>query len=104
MNEDQISVDLPLSAKMHVDVAYKNVVIAVRAFNANAETHESLAQSLGVIREQLEAFGALLAKLQPAAKADDAIVEEGKPVLRGADGKPGKAGERGEDGESVVLQ
>ena len=49
----------PAQATMDIDTAYKNVNLAVRAFVANLETHEFLAQSMGVIRDQLIAYGAL---------------------------------------------
>lgn len=61
------AIALPLSAQMSVDVAFQNVVNVVRAFNGNAEVHERLAQSIGVIREQLLAFAQLVAAQTPAA-------------------------------------
>jgi len=56
---NEYKIDLPLTEQMSADVAYKNVTVAVRAVTANAETHENLAKSLGVIREQLVAFATL---------------------------------------------
>ena len=73
-NENMQTVELPLTAQMSVDVAFQNVVNVVRAFSGNAEVHERLAQSLGVIREQLMAFAQLVAK--PAAQLAAPLVEE----------------------------
>ena len=49
----------PVQNTMDIDTAFKNVNLAVRAFVANLETHEFLAQSMAVIRDQLIAYGAL---------------------------------------------
>jgi hypothetical protein len=74
----------PAQNVMDIDTAFKNVGLAVRAFVANLETHEFLAQSMATIREQLIAYGALrteaaelrtqLEALQ-AAKAEAATAE-----------------------------
>jgi len=50
----------PAQNVMDIDTAFKNVGLAVRAFVANLETHEFLAQSMATIREQLIAYGVVL--------------------------------------------
>lgn len=43
----------PARPAMSLDVAFANVTAVVRAFNANADQHEILAQSLATIRDGL---------------------------------------------------
>lgn len=58
----EYKVELPFTSQMSVDVAYRNITIAARALSANAETHENLVQSLGVVREQMIALASLQAE------------------------------------------
>ena len=77
---------------MDINTAFKNVNIAVRAFVTTAEGHEFLAQSMNLIRDQLVAYGELL-----AAAATTAV------VVGGAGGSTSGAGDAVTDGESVSV-
>jgi len=77
----------PAQATMDIDTAYKNVNLAVRAFVANLETHEFLAQSMGVIRDQLIACGALRTEVVEL-KAQLEVFQAEKAALEARTGRP----------------